>query len=430
MRRFVRRLLPHSLRTALIEASRWLGWQACKRLGPPGWRQARMAAHPYVEPYLRAAPVSTCMPYALQKDPFSGGLAGFRLAGSNWASREGAGKPVALMIGFNSWKLGFMAQYLPEYRCAFLPGELPDKLGRQMAEATGRARFSKVFSWGMSAPDWVHAFAARRQLAHVRVEDGFLRSAALGAHRTCPQSLVFDSKGIHYVHSQASDLEDLLNTFAVDAEAGLRAEAGRALAQIRAHGLTKYTLPAPEALPDRLRDAGRQHVLVPGQVSGDMSVRHGNPDGVDVRQMLDAALAENPDADIWFKPHPDMLAIGAEGVHTLTGPHDRVHLLGPEANMAAVLEAVSAVYTLTSLTGMEALVRGKSVTVFGTPFYAGWGLTDDRSPMARRRRHLDMLELFAITYMIYPRYLASPLNSRVGIFEAIRTIAKERDHAA
>ena len=46
---------------------------------------------------------------------------------------------------------------------------------------------------------------------------------------------------------------------------------------------------------------------------------------------------------------------------------------------------------MTSLTGSEALMREKCVVTYGQPFYAGWGLTQDRHPPARRtrRRILD-----------------------------------------
>ena len=42
--------------------------------------------------------------------------------------------------------------------------------------------------------------------------------------------------------------------------------------------------------------------------------------------------------------------------------------------------------TMTSLAGFEALIRDKPVGVHGMPFYAGWGLTDDRHPIVRRTR--------------------------------------------
>ena len=64
---------------------------------------------------------------------------------------------------------------------------------------------------------------------------------------------------------------------------------------------------------------------------------------------------------------------------------------------------------MTSLAGFEALLRGKPVTTYGMPFYAGWGLTRDlgmRADVAARRsrrRHLD--ELVAAALILYPVYV-------------------------
>jgi len=51
-------------------------------------------------------------------------------------------------------------------------------------------------------------------------------------------------------------------------------------------------------------------------------------------------------------------------------------------------------------------MRGKPVTVYGVPFYAGWGLTVDRGAVPERRtakRSLD--ELVAAALLLYPRYI-------------------------
>ena len=51
------------------------------------------------------------------------------------------------------------------------------------------------------------------------------------------------------------------------------------------------------------------------------------------------------------------------------------------------------------------MLRGRAVTTYGVPFYAGWGLTNDLGPVPDRRtsrRNLD--ELVAATLLIYPRY--------------------------
>lgn len=59
--------------------------------------------------------------------------------------------------------------------------------------------------------------------------------------------------------------------------------------------------------------------------------------------------------------------------------------------------------------GFEALLAGKPVTCFGQPWYAGWGLTDDRHPqsalLSARRGSATLEELFAAAYLRYCRYI-------------------------
>ena len=51
-------------------------------------------------------------------------------------------------------------------------------------------------------------------------------------------------------------------------------------------------------------------------------------------------------------------------------------------------------------------MRGRSVTVHGMPFYAGWGLTRDLAqPSVRRGRQLTVDQLVAAALILYPRYL-------------------------
>jgi capsular polysaccharide export protein len=82
------------------------------------------------------------------------------------------------------------------------------------------------------------------------------------------------------------------------------------------------------------------------------------------------------------------------------------------ADPAALLDAVDEVWTMTSLLGFEALLRGIPVTVTGAPFYAGWGLTRDLGAVpARRRARPDLLHLAHAVLIAYPRYL-DPLSGR------------------
>jgi len=61
---------------------------------------------------------------------------------------------------------------------------------------------------------------------------------------------------------------------------------------------------------------------------------------------------------------------------------------------------------MTSLTGFEALLRGKPVRCEGLPFYAGWGLTDDSHVCPRRLRRLTLDALIAGALILYPAYVS------------------------
>jgi len=75
-----------------------------------------------------------------------------------------------------------------------------------------------------------------------------------------------------------------------------------------------------------------------------------------------------------------------------------------EGSVTALFPHIDAVHTMTSLVGFEALLRGVPVMCWGLPFYAGWGLTEDRLPIPRRSRRLTLDALVAAALIRYPRY--------------------------
>ena len=130
------------------------------------------------------------------------------------------------------------------------------------------------------------------------------------------------------------------------------------------------------------------------------------------------ARALEPGAEIWFRPHPDVDAghrRGAVRDADALALADRVVRGGA---MADLLDRVDGVHVLTSLTGFEALLRGTPVTCHGQPFYAGWGLTRDLAPIARRSRQRSLAELVAATLIAYPRY-CDPVTGRPSTPEAL-----------
>jgi capsular polysaccharide export protein len=125
--------------------------------------------------------------------------------------------------------------------------------------------------------------------------------------------------------------------------------------------------------------------------------------GLTNAELLRRTRAANPEAVILYKPHPDVEA-GLRTGH-VERPEDWADCVLHKADIAALLPQVQAVWTMTSLTGFEALLRGVPVTTLGMPFYAGWGLTTDLAPPCPRRRTGIALDgLVHATLIDYPRY--------------------------
>ncbi len=247
-----------------------------------------------------------------------------------------------------------------------------------------------------------HMAWASRSEAHpgaVRVEDGFLRSRGLGADLVPPLSLVLDDLGIYYDPSAESRLDRLIGA-SVDLPEAAVARAQRLIRRLTAARLGKYNL-GGAALPADL-PAGRR-ILVPGQVEDDASVRLGGDTVRGNRALLKAARDANPAAVILYKPHPDVEAGLRDG--TVPDAAAIADAVLDRTDPVAALDGVDEIWTMTSLLGFEALLRGKRVTCLGTPFYAGWGLTDDRAPpVPHRAARPTLAQLVHAALIDYPRY--------------------------
>lgn len=252
--------------------------------------------------------------------------------------------------------------------------------------------------------------------AVVRLEDGFIRSVGLGADLVTPLSWVMDRSGIYFDATRPSDLELILKNTTFDQVLLARAQTLRT--RLVADGLTKYNVgaaswqrPCSGPLPaEGARLAARRVILVPGQVETDASLAFGAPGICRNLDLLRAVRASNPDAYVIYKPHPDVVAgLRREGPGEVDAGYwcDEVLV---DVSMGALLLLVDEVHTLTSLAGFEALLRGKKVVCYGHPFYAGWGLTEDVLPLARRLRRISLDELVAGVLILYPTYVSRTTN--------------------
>ncbi len=235
----------------------------------------------------------------------------------------------------------------------------------------------------------------------VLVEDGFLRSKGLGANLIPPLSLVCDTLGIYYDPTRESRLENLITK-----RGTLRPDQHRRaedlIRQIRINGLSKYNLGGSD-LPDIPK--GRR-ILVPGQVEDDASILLGAGVIQTNLALLSYTRAQNPDAVIIYKPHPDIEAGLRQGAISKDDLSKLVNVTASHVDLAALLELADEVWTMTSLLGFEALIHDVKVTTTGAPFYAGWGLTSDLGIIPPRRTARPSIEgLIHAALIDYPRYL-------------------------
>jgi capsular polysaccharide export protein len=269
------------------------------------------------------------------------------------------------------------------------------------AKKKGIGKGDEVVVWGARTPEGLSELVALVETPLLRMEDGFLRSVGLGSDFIRPSSLVLDSKGIYFDPNVPSELENILN----DAEFSLsqREVARRIQKKIVSMRLSKYNCERGRSLSVGA-GKGQKILFIPGQVADDASISKGCLDIADNASLIRAVREENPGSYIIFKPHPDVSSgnrKGKVGEEILSEYCDQVVV---NASIPDCLDVADEVYTMTSLVGFEALLRGVPVHVYGRPFYAGWGLTNDRYAILRRTRQLSLDELIAGALLVYPEY--------------------------
>lgn len=289
-----------------------------------------------------------------------------------------------------------------------------------------------VLAWGRKpSATKAEALATRLALPLWRLEDGFIHSLGQGVLGAASCSLVVDQQGIYYDATAPSDLETLLATDPAQqlSDPALLAHADDLIRQMTCQQISKYNN-APPGLGAVQLPVGKKVLLV-DQTAGDMSLQYGLVDATLPARMLEAALQEHPDAHILIKTHPDVIAGKKKGCLPLVADNPRVQVISASVNPLVLLQEVGHVYVLTSQMGFEALLLGKPVTCFGMPFYAGWGLTDDRADRAfpvfqRRHRTRTLVEVFAAAYLLYSRYVHPDTGQRCGLGAIVGYMATQQ----
>ncbi|SLN33199.1 putative glycosyltransferase EpsJ [Roseivivax jejudonensis] len=297
-------------------------------------------------------------------------------------------------------------------------------LGAVLDDAPGRQRGTAEMV-ALDGPDTRKIFT----------EQAFLGSAFswLAPDRTRPEAAclgyIHDDLAQYYMADYPSRMIRWLNG-PEEITAADRARARALIDRLVASRVSKYNAQPIRPLPP----AAHRRVLVCDQSFADASIRYGRMGPADFAAMLAAARAEAPDAEILVKTHPD--TAWSDGARAGYFDHltaaDGVTLLRAPINPYCLIEAVDTVYAGTSQIGLEALLAGKRVVTFGAPFYAGWGLTDDRQAIPHRHRARDLETLVHAAYIRAPLYHVpgrdgpAEVETVVDFIEANRPVAPPR----
>lgn len=277
--------------------------------------------------------------------------------------------------------------------------------------------------WASKVSPAIEKLSQKMNVPVLLVEDGFIRSLGLGSGFRPPCSIIIDRQGPYVDPSKPSDLEDLLAQ--ADICPALYKRATTLIHTLKQRHISKYAASSKDIIPLDYPE-NRRLILVPGQVSGDLSVLRGGGQITDNLALLKAVRNQAPDAWIIYRPHPDVEAGHRAGALPDTVTYRYADAIHRGGSITTLLEKIDEVHTLTSLTGFEALLRGKKVTTYGAPFYAGWGLTDHKGPqLPRRNRNRDIIELAAITLIIYPLYINPETEQLCEVEELIHCFDNE-----
>ncbi|MEB6379753.1 capsular polysaccharide biosynthesis protein [Leclercia adecarboxylata] len=312
--------------------------------------------------------------------------------------------------------------------------QLEPMLGRPLHAFKARmplAQDDVLVGWGQKANTrQIKQKAHDLGLPYWQLEDGFIGYIGHPARGGKAVSLIADPVGIYYDARQPSRLEQLIATPCDDT---LLARAEALTTDLLRLGITKYNCYAagsglPDALAARLHNDARPKVLLIDQVAGDLSIPGALASEDDFVEMVATARRNHPDARLLLRTHPDTRLGKKSGVLARLALDD-VEVVAEHCHPHALLNAVEAVYTVSSQMGFEALLLGKAVYCFGMPFYAGWGLTHDSKTCARRQGPVTLPQLVAAALIRYPRYLDPVLGQRCEVEQVLDIIAAQQSPA-
>lgn len=270
--------------------------------------------------------------------------------------------------------------------------------------------------------------ANSKNIPIVRLEDGLIRSYS---SQEPTYSLYKSNDGMYYDFTNESNIENLLNS---DWEPTIEDinHYDLALEMIQKYNISKYN--EHQDVPSNFFPEDKPNILLIDQTFNDHSVLFGNANEQSFANMLDYALNQAESYNIYVKIHPEVLSGKKVGylfnlIKKLPiEKQEVIHIISDSYNVPSCFKYISKVYVVTSQVGFDALLRDKEVFCFGSPFYSGWGITNDMINGRVRSKNRNIKEIF-IAMMFYCTTYINPFNKEKGsLLDVIEYISLQKRH--
>jgi capsular polysaccharide export protein len=144
---------------------------------------------------------------------------------------------------------------------------------------------------------------------------------------------------------------------------------------------------------------------------------------IDFSRMIDAARVAYPDAEFWLARSSDN-GSGRWLSSTVPALPSGIQL---SDNARNALQEVDRAYTIGASEGMLALLAKVPLHVHGAPYYAGWGLTHDATPLANRTARPTLSALFNLMFIQWARYLNPATHASGTLDQLLDSIELQRE---
>lgn len=248
--------------------------------------------------------------------------------------------------------------------------------------------------------DEIKYISSKKAIDVLSFDDGFIRSIGIPSAHTASSSAILDDLGIYYDAKFESRLEDLLLESSLNIAQKTRAR--NIIELIKKHNINKYNYKTPNLRLTFPRN--KKLILVIGQDENDPKIIKTKSKIRTNLRLLEYVRAKNPGSYIIFKPHPEVVKGKAKGHIKKLQARKYANFIIEKCSLNELFHRCDEVHTISSTCGFYALINSKKTYTYGSPFYAGWGLTEDKVIFEARNKQITIEDLVYATLIQYSMY--------------------------